>query len=581
MLDAMDPLVVPLLRLASDQRLARLVSSGSEHAFEVLYDRHHRPLLAFCRHMLGSIDEAEDALQHTFEAAYRELRRSGAPPAVRPWLFVIARNRCISLLRARRELPSAALPEGGTDRLVADVALREELRAVLAGLTRLPDDQRAALVLSQFGDVAHDEIARILDCRREQVKALVFQARSALAADRVARDTPCADIREQLASARGAQLRRTALRRHVDDCPGCKAFREAVRAQRRQLRALLPVVPALGLKRTVLGAVLAGGGGGGATLGGVAATALIVIAIPAGSVAMARDDAPPVASSATATPTSRPALTRRAIERSGRPGAAHPAGVTSQERTSKPVQRDATTRPADPGDVAPDATPGPPSAPTSHEAGPGRPSGHRSAEPHAPDTPSREPSHDETGPLPTPGPGHETHVTRPHGTDRAPGRQKAHETKPHGTDRAPGRQKAYETKPHGTDRAPGRQKAHDPEPRGAPPASNRASGQAKARDDNPASGQAKGPAPEPRDTARAADPVKPRDTSPASALPAADRATPPRQAKTADPPAGGPGSTPAETPHPVRPAPGNSGSAPADRTGASGNRPGARDEDPT
>jgi len=286
--------MVPVLRLASDQRLAEYVSAGSERAFEVLYDRHHRPVLSFCRHMLGSLDEAEDALQHTFMAAYRDLIRSGAPAALRPWLFVIARNRCISVLRTRRETPAADVPERASDRLASDVAMRDELRAVFAGVARLPDDQRAALVLSELGDVTHDEIARILDCRREQVKSFVFQARAALAADRVARNTPCAEIREQLAEFRGAQLRRTSLRRHVDDCPGCREYRETLRAQRRQLRALLPVAPALGLKRAVLGAVFTGGGGGaGLSVGGLAATALIAVAIPVGGVAAAQGGAPP------------------------------------------------------------------------------------------------------------------------------------------------------------------------------------------------------------------------------------------------------------------------------------------------
>ena len=286
--------VAGILGLASDQRLAEHVTTGSDRAFEVLYDRHHKAILGFCRNMLGSLEEAEDALQHTFMAAYRDLRRSGPPAAVRPWLFVIARNRCISVLRARRELPAADVPERMTDRLATDLAVREELRAVFAGLARLPDDQRAALVLTELGDVSHDEIARILDCRTEQVKSYVYQARSALAADRLARDTSCADIRVQLAELRGGALRRTPLRRHLDDCPGCRAFRETLRAQRRQLRALLPVAPALGLKRTVLGAVLGGSGGGGVvSVGGVAATALIAIAIPVGGVAVARDKAPP------------------------------------------------------------------------------------------------------------------------------------------------------------------------------------------------------------------------------------------------------------------------------------------------
>ena len=280
--------IAALLRLASDQRLAEHVSAGSERAFEVLYDRHHRGVLSFCRHMLGSREEAEDALQHTFMAAYRDLRRSGAPAALRPWLFVIARNRCISVLRARREHPAAEVPELATDHLATEVAAREELRAVLAAVARLPDDQRAALVLAELGDVSHDDIARILDCRREQVKSYVYQARATLATDRMAREMPCSDIREQLTEMRGGQLRRAPLRRHLHDCDGCREFRETLRTQRKQVGLLLPVAPSLGLKRAVLGAALGGGGGaGGLSLAGLAATAVLVAAIPAGTAAVA------------------------------------------------------------------------------------------------------------------------------------------------------------------------------------------------------------------------------------------------------------------------------------------------------
>ena len=68
-----------LLRLASDERLVELLRGGSEAAFEALFDRHHRGVLGFCRHMLGSVEEAEDAVQHTFLAAYRELSESASP----------------------------------------------------------------------------------------------------------------------------------------------------------------------------------------------------------------------------------------------------------------------------------------------------------------------------------------------------------------------------------------------------------------------------------------------------------------------------------------------------------------------
>ena len=89
-------------RLLSDARLAQLAAGGDERAFEALYDRHHRALLGFCRHMVGSPDEAEDALQQTFLRAHRALLAHGAPDDPRPWLFAIARNRCKTLLAARR-----------------------------------------------------------------------------------------------------------------------------------------------------------------------------------------------------------------------------------------------------------------------------------------------------------------------------------------------------------------------------------------------------------------------------------------------------------------------------------------------
>src|SRR4051794_16460127 len=57
----------------SDDALVARVRAGDERAFELVFDRYHRGLLAFCRHMLASDEEAEDALQHTFMAAYRAL----------------------------------------------------------------------------------------------------------------------------------------------------------------------------------------------------------------------------------------------------------------------------------------------------------------------------------------------------------------------------------------------------------------------------------------------------------------------------------------------------------------------------
>jgi RNA polymerase sigma factor (sigma-70 family) len=351
-----------LLRLASDERLVELVRSGSEAAFEALFDRHHRGVLGFCRHMVGSVEEAEDAVQHTFLAAYRELATTDKPIQLRPWLYTIARNRCITVLRGRRHQATAELSEPPTEPMAAAVERRQDLQDLLCDVAGLPEDQRAALVLSELGDMSHDEIAAVVGCRREKVKALVFQARSSLIASRTARETPCGEIREQLANLRGGSLRRVELKRHVRECAGCREFGEQVRAQRRDLAIVLPVAPSVGLKAAVFG----GSAGAAAGSAGVAAKVIVVVAIagggtvaaertvskphepvaptrPAGAVAavQAAHSAAPKRAAAVAAPATRvaakhgtPAISRHAKKKTSKP-AATPRGFVPPGRAKK------------------------------------------------------------------------------------------------------------------------------------------------------------------------------------------------------------------------------------------------------
>jgi RNA polymerase sigma factor (sigma-70 family) len=300
-----------LLRAASDERLVARMRAGDDGAFEVLYDRHHQGLLAFCRHMLGSPEEAEDAVQHVFLAVHRRLRTDARPVQLKPWLYAVARNRCISVLRARRDaigLDEAGEPSADGLAVAAEVERRQDLRDLLGDLRRLPDDQRAALLLTELGALSHDEVAVALGVPRAKVKALVFQARESLMISRKARDVDCREIQEQLATLRGGALRRASLRRHVAVCPACAAFEDEVRRQRRALGAVLPVVPSAMLKPAVLsgmagggasaaGATAAGGtvagvagaAGSGLAGAGVAAKVLVAAAVIAGGGAAARD----------------------------------------------------------------------------------------------------------------------------------------------------------------------------------------------------------------------------------------------------------------------------------------------------
>jgi RNA polymerase sigma factor (sigma-70 family) len=273
-----------LLSLAADERLVEQIRRGNDAAFGVVFERYSPSLLAFCRHMLASREEAEDAVQLTFAAAYRDLVREPARAvALKPWLFTIARNRCLSMLRARREQP-AELADQPTDGLAEQVEGRAELRQLLADVRQLPPEQRAALLLAEVSDLSHAQVAEVLGCEVARVKALVFRARTALIDRRTAREARCVEIQEQLANLRGGSLRRTPVRLHLRECAACRTYREEVRTQRKMLAAALPVTPSLALKSSVL----AGLGMGGGSAGGGIAAGLSSVATAFGGSALAK-----------------------------------------------------------------------------------------------------------------------------------------------------------------------------------------------------------------------------------------------------------------------------------------------------
>ncbi len=247
-------------------------------------------------YMLGSRADAEEALQVTFASAYRALLADERPVALRPWLFAIARNQSLTIIRRRRttvelggEVAAAGEPTAGDP--FRELELREEIRHTLAGVRGLPERQRAAMVLAELHGLSQAEVAEVLGLKPEQVKALVYQARSSLISERTARDADCSEIREELATARGAALLKGKLRRHVRSCPDCRTYADGVR-RRRGAGAFLPLLPWLTLKvRGVQDAVSSLGAeqltyAGGTTLGGTVAGAAIVAGGPIKAIAV-------------------------------------------------------------------------------------------------------------------------------------------------------------------------------------------------------------------------------------------------------------------------------------------------------
>jgi RNA polymerase sigma factor (sigma-70 family) len=299
---------------SSDQRLVAAVRAGDERAFEQLHARYEGVVFGFCRHLTGQREDAEDAVQHTFLAAYRLMTESDRRLEVRPWLFTVARNRCLTLLARRRPVqPAADAAEPTVADLTEEVQRREDLRQLVRDLGGLPEPQRAALLLSELEALSHREVAQVLDVPAARVKALVFQARSSLAATREAREAPCRDVREQLATLSGSALRRRLLRRHVHECSGCSEFAAAISRQRRGLAALLPAAAVRGGWRTLVGrgaegavggtggvgagSTAAGGGALGGSLAGLGAPAIVkvvavVAAVSGGTVGVASGTVP-------------------------------------------------------------------------------------------------------------------------------------------------------------------------------------------------------------------------------------------------------------------------------------------------
>ena len=165
-------------------------------------------------------------------------------------------------------------PRPAADGPGEQVQLRADLRAVVADVERLPDDQRAALVLAELADLSHEQIAR--GDRRAGGQGEGADLPGALDADRGARGARDA-VRADPRAARDRAGRRAAARRRcVATCGGCepcRAYRTAVAEQRRALALALPVTPSLGLKAAVLGSASAAGGAGAAAVGGASTAA--------------------------------------------------------------------------------------------------------------------------------------------------------------------------------------------------------------------------------------------------------------------------------------------------------------------
>jgi RNA polymerase sigma factor (sigma-70 family) len=243
--------------LRSDAALVERFRAGDEQAFAALYRRHQSRIYAVCLGVLGSPEDAKDAMQEVWAAATTGLPAS-APDNVSAWLARVARNSSIDIVRGRRETPHPAphdLQPESSRSPEPSAGARADLGDLVRALSLLPERQRSALLMRELGGYSYAEIGRTLQLPERSVSGLIARARISLREARRA-SLSCGAVRDHLAAEIDGRRRPAEVRRHLRSCRGCREFRGALRDDRRALRSLAP----LGLGK-LLAVALAGRGG--------------------------------------------------------------------------------------------------------------------------------------------------------------------------------------------------------------------------------------------------------------------------------------------------------------------------------
>ena len=229
-------------RLLTDERLARLAAGGDDRAFSSLYQRHESALFAYCRSITREPEDARDALQSAMASAYTAMRGRGEGSGpVRAWLFRIAHNESIDVLRRRR--PVLALVETDLSPVPSaadETAQREAAHELLAEVAQLPLRQRGALVLRELHGLDYSEIAAALSVSEVNARQLVFAARTGVAESRAGRALPCDVVRDAIETGDRRAQRRRPMRAHLRSCEDCRTYARGSNLRPRRTILALP-----------------------------------------------------------------------------------------------------------------------------------------------------------------------------------------------------------------------------------------------------------------------------------------------------------------------------------------------------
>ena len=183
---------IPLKNNPPDWTLVAQVKAGNDQAFDAILARYKRPILNFVFRMLGNTTEAQDVAQETFVRAYQGLHKPTfhqTTAAFSTWLFQVARHAALDCLRRRKRHPAASLAAmddhgesvASTGRTAPEeFADRETGEQIAAAVALLPEDQRTAIILSEYEDLSYAEIAAVMMCSQKSVESRLYRARQFL-----------------------------------------------------------------------------------------------------------------------------------------------------------------------------------------------------------------------------------------------------------------------------------------------------------------------------------------------------------------------------------------------------------------
>jgi RNA polymerase sigma-70 factor (ECF subfamily) len=161
-----------------DREAVLRCQNGEREAFDRLVERYQRDVYRLCYRYVNNHHDASDMAQEVFLKAYRAIGQFRGDSAFSTWIYRIAVNTCLNH-KALRRLPTEELPEALPDRRAgAEERLSKDERARLVreAVQKLPERQRATLILKIYQDRTHEEVAEILGSTVGPVKATLFHA---------------------------------------------------------------------------------------------------------------------------------------------------------------------------------------------------------------------------------------------------------------------------------------------------------------------------------------------------------------------------------------------------------------------